>query len=81
MNLENFDAIFVTVMPFFFVITALILFPMSIIVKVIFVLAQKTAKVTAKPGNKHTGSPEYPIVPQPMPPAGDPPPFDLLDQF
>jgi hypothetical protein len=35
MNLETFDAIFMTVMPVFFVIVALILFPLSIIGKVV----------------------------------------------
>lgn len=104
MNLETFDAIFVTAMPVFFVIVALILFPLSIIGKVVIIaLFMKSLKTgSAAPilvalllgpialalsrgaGDKKTAtsSPEHPTTPaSQMPPAGDPPPFDLLDQF
>lgn len=101
MNLETFDAIFMTVMPVFFVIVALILFPLSIIGKVfIAVILMKSLRTgSAVPtlvalllgpaalalsrgaGDKKTAtsSPDRPATQ--MPPAGDPPPFDLLDQF
>jgi len=101
MNLETFDAIFMTIMPVFFVIVALILFPLSIIGKVVIaVILMKSLRTgSAVPtlvalllgpaalalsrgaGDKKTAtsSPDRP-APQ-MPPAGDPPPFDLLEQF
>jgi hypothetical protein len=104
MNLEAFDAIFVTVMPVFFVIVALILFPLSIIGKVVIVaifmksirtgstaptlvallLGPAALALSRGAGDKKavTSSPERSATPAPqMPPAGDPLPFDLLEQF
>ena len=101
MNLETFDAIFMTVMPVFFVIVALILFPLSIIGKVIIIalfmkslrtgsaapalvallLGPSALALSRGAGSKKTAA-NSPDRPDPqMPPAGDPPPFDLLDQF
>jgi hypothetical protein len=101
MNLETFDAIFMTVMPVFFVIVALILFPLSIIGKVVIValfmkslrtgsaapalvallLGPSALALSRGAGDKKntTSSPDRPATQ--MPPAGDPPPFDLLEQF
>ncbi|MCG2787692.1 MAG: hypothetical protein L6461_21610 [Anaerolineae bacterium] len=101
MNLETFDAIFMTIMPVFFVIVALILFPLSIIGKVVIIaLFMKSLRTgSAAPalvalllgpaalalsrgaGDKKTAtsSPDRPATQ--MPPAGDPPPFELLEQF
>jgi hypothetical protein len=101
MNIETFDAIFMTIMPVFFVIVALILFPLSIIGKVVIIalfmkslrtgsavptlvallLGPAALALSRGAGDKKTATSSQDRPATQMPPAGDPPPFDLLDQF
>lgn len=101
MNIETFDAIFMTVMPVFFVIVALILFPLSIIGKVVIIaifmkslrtgsavpalvallLGPSALALSREAGDKKTATSSLDRPAPQMPLAGDPPPFELLDQF